>query len=49
MMHDNIIHMLEVEPEHVMGLGQAGPMSIVLNLADNNTRVISRRKKGILY
>ena len=25
MIHDNVMHMSEVEPECVMGLGQAGP------------------------
>ena len=25
MMHDDVMHMSEVELEHVMGLGQAGP------------------------
>ena len=25
MMHDDVMHMSEVEPERVMGLGQAGP------------------------
>ena len=25
MMHDDVMHISEVEPERVMGLGQAGP------------------------